>query len=394
MTALLLAKSFALALCLSVATASPYSAPGVPRAPMFVLSDLDDAGLSANAFRVLGRVYRRWHPERGCYESKAEMRRGCRLGKDAFYSALNELEDRRFIRRSGRGPGARIDWRPPSDWLDEAPGPPAEFVRDRGTNGLSGSGDETPEVCPDPGTKVCPDPRDKGLSGSRDHKGIPPKGVHEGTQEETTAIGPDLGSADRGGVPGAAVVLDGDGKAADPDRDAKNRAWRMLMDRRVAQAEPLAAEHWRHVPAAVEVYDRGLADGSIGGPGWFAGALPGWRTPTVAPAKQAATHTGRTPEQERGTRQGVEAAREIAAGDVPGTPGSPAVAAAMAEARTALEDGARRKAEAAEDRRQRRRAARRAAAGDVPPPLPPAEVPPLPRPQKPLPQTSSKPTDR
>lgn len=324
---------------------------------MFVAAQLDDAGLSDAAFRVLGRINRRWTPERGCYESKAKMVDTIPMSKDRLYAALDELDRRRFIERTGRGAGARIDPLPPSEWLTEEEAERLENVRETRTHRMSGNPGQTPGECLDNPDKLCPGNPDLRMSGNPGHKGDPPKGIHEGPSSTTTTQpGPDGGAVD----PGAeGVVVDDQDQGAvvggTEHADEKNAAWRMLQSRGVAQAVPLAADHWRHVPAAVEVYDRGLADGSIGGPGWFTGALPSWRTPTVAPAKQAATHTGRTPEQERGTAKTMGLLRD------PTPPASAdVVAASMAEAEAAIAEGARLRAEADEARRAERSRKRRA----------------------------------
>ena len=157
-------------------------------------------------------------------------------------------------------------------------------------------------------------------------------------------------SADVGGV----VVLNpADGNAdAGPERDAKNRAWKLLDDRGVAAAVELARQHWQHVPAAVEVYDQKLAAGLIDGPGWFAGALPRWTAPRPTPARQASTHTGPLPEADR-ARAAAAAAREAppAAAET--------VASSVADIEAATEAGRRAIAERQERLREERRMARR-----------------------------------
>ena len=296
------------------------------RPPLYNPSQLDDAGLSANAFRVFGRICRRWTRARGCYESKPAMAEGCRMNRKTLYAALAELEDRRFIERTGRGPGARIDWRPPSEWLAE----PAGVRPNPGPERSSQSEPLSPGVSPGSGAEVSPNPGAEGSSQSRGLKGYPPKGIHEGTKEETTAIGVGDGSAGPEPEPGAVVFFEEDNpdpptptREADPHRDAKNAAFVALRERGVdaENATALAAEHWAIVPEVVERYDAGWESGDIAGPGWLIPTLRDYRRPRPTPAKQAATHTGRTPEQDRGSKAAAEATREIAAGEVPGTPG-------------------------------------------------------------------------
>lgn len=285
--------AFTLILALLVA-ASPYAAPGLPGRPMFVSAQLDEAGLSDAAFRVLGRIYRRWTPERGCYEAKASMVDSIPMSKDRLYAALDELDRRRFIVRSGRGAGARIDPLPPSEWLAEEEAARDENVRETQTNRMSGNPGQTQGECLDNPDKLCPENPDLRMSGNPGHKGDPPKGIHEGDFLATTTT-PD----GQEGAPPMVVVEDGgeEPEEVDPDRDAKNRAWALLRDRDVADAVALAAEHWAVVPQAVEVYDRKLATGEVSGPGWLTGALRrGFRHESPTPARQAATRRGPLPE--------------------------------------------------------------------------------------------------
>lgn len=71
-------------------------------APIIVRSDLDDAGLSPAAFRVLGHLARRAGARGQAFPGVDSIARICRLHKDTVWRALNELESAGWIARKPR----------------------------------------------------------------------------------------------------------------------------------------------------------------------------------------------------------------------------------------------------------------------------------------------------
>lgn len=69
--------------------------------PCFIHRNLDDAGLSLAAFRVLCHLSRRQGKD-GAYPSADSMSEVCRLDKKTVFRALRELEERHFIVRTAR----------------------------------------------------------------------------------------------------------------------------------------------------------------------------------------------------------------------------------------------------------------------------------------------------
>ena len=157
---------------------------------MLVSAAADDAGLSVHAFRVLGRICRRWSERDGCYESSANMARACRMKRDTLYRALGELEARSMIRRTDRpGRSSRIDPTPPSDWTP--PAPPNGTGTDPGSGGTprNGAAPQTGQV-PVPPNGAPPVPPNGTLRDPQkeSHEGIPstptvPKGTGAGGAE-------------------------------------------------------------------------------------------------------------------------------------------------------------------------------------------------------------------
>jgi hypothetical protein len=60
---------------------------------MFVHSDLDDAGLTANQFRLVGRVARRAGTDGWCFESAPNIAVGTKLGVETVRKVMRELRD-------------------------------------------------------------------------------------------------------------------------------------------------------------------------------------------------------------------------------------------------------------------------------------------------------------
>ena len=278
---------------------------------MFVPAALDDAGLSPEAFRIFGRVCRRWSPERGCDESKARMMAELGIGRDPFWAALRELEARRFVERSGRGKGARIDWLPPSEWLDARPAE-AENGPDSGPNRKVRQEDQTDDEWSGERTKEWSDSRTKRMVRNPDHKGIPPEGDPLKGPSEPAAAGRDEeGGADP--VPDAAAVEDE--KRGDPS-DPRNRAYVLLAERGVdgPVAKRLAAAHAAEsvdaVATACHRFDR---EGGKS-PGWLVRAVEeGYASAPPSPSRQAAT-PGRPREAEEGSKIPARLVAEDAAG--------------------------------------------------------------------------------
>ena len=68
---------------------------------LFIHSDLDDAGLSLPAFRLLCHIARRLGKP-GLFPGADSMAKVCRMDKKTIFRALQELEERGLIDRISR----------------------------------------------------------------------------------------------------------------------------------------------------------------------------------------------------------------------------------------------------------------------------------------------------
>lgn len=89
---------------------------------LFVRSELDDAGLSAAAFRVLAHLSRRAGGDGRAFPSVPSIARVCCLNKQTVWRALMELESCRLLRRKAN-PGRPNYYflTPPAPMRDPAP---------------------------------------------------------------------------------------------------------------------------------------------------------------------------------------------------------------------------------------------------------------------------------
>lgn len=88
-----------------------------PRAPLFAMAVLDEAGLSPSQMRVLVRVARRWSEADGCYESAPSMADGCGMNVKTVRESLRVLVARGILVATERtGQTTRYDWGDPSTW--------------------------------------------------------------------------------------------------------------------------------------------------------------------------------------------------------------------------------------------------------------------------------------
>jgi DNA-binding MarR family transcriptional regulator len=71
-------------------------------AAIFVRSDLDDAGLSPAAFRVLAHLARRAGSNGEAFPGVASMAKTCQLNRDTIWRALSELEAAGWLKRRQR----------------------------------------------------------------------------------------------------------------------------------------------------------------------------------------------------------------------------------------------------------------------------------------------------
>lgn len=100
--------------------------------PIFVHSDLDDAGLSVYAFRLYGRIARRaGHSGQNCIESLSNMAEGCRMSRPRLQQARDELLAKGLIRRNERDGLTdelilvpRDEWSVPGDTPQKSSTPP------------------------------------------------------------------------------------------------------------------------------------------------------------------------------------------------------------------------------------------------------------------------------
>jgi hypothetical protein len=84
---------------------------------IFIHSALDEAGLTAAAFRVFAHLARRAGKD-GCFPSADNMAKTCRLERKTIFAALTELEDMGLIERQKRaGCSTRYTLNPPSRWV-------------------------------------------------------------------------------------------------------------------------------------------------------------------------------------------------------------------------------------------------------------------------------------
>lgn len=351
-----------LALCTLVATANPYVAPGLYRAPHRAPDEVLESGLPDSCVRV-------WMAVRACQSGTpgadvppssyplSYIGQRCAKTPNSVSKALVRLIRDGWVERLGyedRNPVLRCHCppisTPVSHRLDACESSKEGGNRDAKRLSVI---DSTPlghrlDACesstPTPPNKEesCPNPV------------INPERT---TTIEVVREGDGLSESE-----GVVVLSEENGKAADPagadsaNREAKNSAWYQLRERGVEDetARQLAAEHWAIVPEVLERYDAGWTSGDIGGPGWIVNALRGYVAPKPSPAKQAAKHTGRTPEQEHGSRLAVQ----LAAEPVPGTPGASAAQEALEVAARSADEAAARRADEAAARRQQRRARR------------------------------------
>lgn len=226
----------------------------------------------------------------------------------------------------------------------------------------SACGEGKPAASCPTGRIVLPDGKDRSACG--EDSPTPPNKESSYPNPLLNPVAADLeveGEGEPGGdvVPAAAAGID-EGKTGDPS-DPRNRAWALLTDRGVdgPVARRLAAEHAAESVEAVAVVCHRFDREGDKSPGWLVRAVErGFAAATPTPARQAATHTGRTPEQDRGSRAAAEAAREIATGELPGTPGLSAARAAVLDAQRIAEEAQARRTAEAQARRQQRRAAR------------------------------------
>lgn len=87
--------------------------------PIPTHSALDDAGLSVYAFRIAGRIGRRWNERRGCDESVNNMADGCGMDRKTAYAAIKELTQRGIVVKTTRpGKPSRFDFAPVEEWSD------------------------------------------------------------------------------------------------------------------------------------------------------------------------------------------------------------------------------------------------------------------------------------
>lgn len=298
---------------------------------MFVPAVVDDAGLSPNAFRIYGRICRRWSERQGCNEAKVNMARACGMGKTACFDALNELEERGMILRSGSGKASRIDLVPPSGWRRASTGQalqPSPLANRSGASVSPLANRSTVSAGEPLGPTVSAGEHQPSqlantqLFASGDTKGIPLKGIPEGMQYKSPPTY-------EGGAPDSSG---GDGQSQDHDELPGFRAVRPVDEPApvvdVAPGPPVQTQTDDERRAAI------------------AAALPGWvpsedgpGTPTAA-ALRARADTGtdraieRLPADERAELDAEAARRAEQAwpGTWPGA-GDPAVRTVVARLR-------------------------------------------------------------
>ena len=132
---------------------------------IFIHSALDDAGLSAPAFRVFAHLARRAGKD-GCYPSAESMMRICRLERKTIFTALAELEQQGLITRTKRpGSSTKYTLNAPSRWSAKRVNPesPPGGQTGQGVVGQTGLG----------------------VVGQTGHEGYPLKEIQEGNPEGT-----------------------------------------------------------------------------------------------------------------------------------------------------------------------------------------------------------------
>lgn len=149
------------------------------RTPLFVLAEIDDAGLTPSEMRVLVRVARRWSPTLGCFESAPAMAEACGLNVKTVRAALRALTVRGILVDTPRdGQTTRYDWGDPARWRT----PEASRTLPNERVGDPTQSDTLPDPNPtrSAGTPL-PNERVDHPTRLSTHKGIPLKAIPKGS---------------------------------------------------------------------------------------------------------------------------------------------------------------------------------------------------------------------
>lgn len=201
---------------------------------LYVHSEIDDYGLTAQEFRVYAHLARR-AGKNGAWPAVDSMARNCRLNRDTVYQCLKRLKELNLVRGSKR-PGSttiyvltpRSQWKPNSEGVSEKEGYPL--------------------VSDTPYRKV----RDTQVSESKGYEGNPSEGtpLKDNTVKRSSRGWKTSPSSQKqpfvpsGGSPNGEPAMNDQNIPKDPIHDRSKSSQSPLKRKAYAIAELLQFQHW------------------------------------------------------------------------------------------------------------------------------------------------------